>query len=269
MIIGARKLFYVSCCLTLFAFSVYRAFIFTPGLLDSLVSRIAYPFLVLEQTCIAPVKNAWLHWHSHKQLEQLLTEYKQKNEQLVAQSIEQQEIKNYDEETKELREFAQRYTQEKAITAQILLKHFDDNAHFYLVDAGSNKGITCDMVVVVKNCLIGRICDVYPYYSKVRLITDKLCKIPAYCSKTGVQGIHQGCNQLDFTELSFVNHLEKVEIDDMVISSGEGIIFPRGFGLGLITACRLDEFHYTITMKPLADLTALRYCLIIQKGVIG
>ena len=67
------------------------------------------------------------------------------------------------------------------------------------------------MIAVFKDCLVGRVVEVYPYYSKVILITDPTCKVAAICTSTNVKGIHEGMLSLTTTKLSFVNHLEEVK----------------------------------------------------------
>ena len=59
---------------------------------------------------------------------------------------------DYVKETQEVRQFAERYETEKALLAHVLLRQLNDQQQSYLVDAGSNKGVTIDMVAVYKGC---------------------------------------------------------------------------------------------------------------------
>lgn len=266
MIRISRNFFYASSLLVLFFVGIHRAIFFTPCLFEHVSSCLAYPFLVAQNYLINPIKASISNRSTIIELENKLADYRAKMENLLAQNIELTQLDRYNVESKDLYDFSLRYKSEKAVISQILLKHFDATSHYYYVDAGSNKGINVDMCVVYKNCLIGRISEVYPYYSKVILITDRTCKIAAYCSATGVQGIHQGDNDLSATTLSFVNHLETLKKEDMIISSGEGLVFPRGFGIGTIKHYEINGFHYKVSVEPLIDLKSLTYCLIIQKG---
>jgi rod shape-determining protein MreC len=261
-----RKIIYISAFLLLFFFSIFRIYSGSFVVLDKLFSYIAYPVLAAESIVINPVKAAWHNWQSYDEIKCLLAEYRQKFEELQAQNIVLQESLKLQEETKELTEFARNYNTDQARLSQILFKHFDDTHHFFLLDAGANKHIKPNMVVVYRNCLIGRVSEVYPCYCKVTLITDRTCKIAAHCSLTGIRGIYQGNNTLTTTQLTFVNHLDKIKEHELVISSGDGLVFPRGFGLGRIKNCKLDEFNYVIEVEPLLDLERLTYCYIIEKG---
>ncbi|HVX01058.1 MAG TPA: rod shape-determining protein MreC, partial [Candidatus Babeliaceae bacterium] len=153
-----------------------------------------------------------------------------------------------------------------SIIADIILKQLTPEQQFFLVDAGSHKGITVGMVAVYKNCLVGKVTEVYPFYSKIVLITDSSCKISAFCLRTKAQGIHEGENSLDTTHLSYVSNLEAVQEDDLVLSSGEGLVFPRGFGLARVKYVELKDFKYTILLQPLVDFHTLTQCSLILKG---
>lgn len=170
-------------------------------------------------------------------------------------------------ETKELRDFKARYTFEKMQIAQILARHFSDHSQYYYLDMGSNSGIETDMIVVYNNCLIGKVTEVYPWYCRVVLITDKSCKVAAYCDTTKARGIHEGVNQERNAMLKFVSHLAPIQIGDMILSSGEGLVFPRGFALGKVKSSSLDGLYQQVDVEPLVDFEKIEYCLVLAKDV--
>lgn len=262
-----KKLFYLFALLGLLFFGTYKLFSLNVGRVEHCVSYLLYPFLCIESYIILPVKNKYLQYKSYNELKQNLDSSIQENQNLKARLIELEALMNYKSEIKELTDFAKKYKLDKVIIAQVLLHNFDSQSHFILIDAGSYKGVTPDMVVIYKNCLIGRVSQVFPCYSKVILITDKTCKVAAYCAKNGVRAIHEGTNIIDATNLTFVNHLQSVHPKDMVISSGEGLIFPRGLALGHIKEIKTEGFNYSITVEPMLDLRQIKFCSIIEKGL--
>jgi rod shape-determining protein MreC len=135
-----------------------------------------------------------------------------------------------------------------------------------LIDAGSSKGVEKDMVVVYKHCLVGKVTEVYPWYSKVVAITDRTCKVAVQCVNQKTTGIHEGTNDLGATQLKYVSHLEPIEVGDYLISSGEGLVFPRGLGVGQIVSCAQSGLYHVIEVKPLIDMQKIAYCTVIKRG---
>ncbi len=107
------------------------------------------------------------------------------------------------------------------------------------------------MIAVYKGCLLGRVCEVYPWFSKLELITDKSCKIAAHGLLSKASGIYQGTNSESLAQLNHVSHLAMLQDNDVLISSGEGLVFPRGFGLGKIKRFHVDGLFFYLMFSRL------------------
>lgn len=262
---GLRRFFYFIFACALLYLGAYTFAFADFTILDMIFSYVSYPFLKLHNKVITPINETRIYLSSQKDLQQQISKYKLDYEDLLAKNIELASCKEYFDQTKDLREFNPHYLNTKFFLTQIIFKNFDDKRHFFLIDAGSDKGISVDMVAVYKNCILGRVSQVFPYYSKITLITDKTCKIAAITS-SGVQGICEGRNNLSSLSLSYVNHLKTIKDGELVISSGEGLIFPRGFGLGKITRFEIEGFNYNIDLDLLIDFKTINYCYILERG---
>lgn len=250
----------------MFFFGVSRVMYYAKYALDTTASVITYPFLRVQQTIAGSLENLIRHHCTIKDLEKQVEKLGSEHQKLLADTIELQSQLNYMQETQELIRFQKRYKTYTNNLVQVLLRQFFDKGHFFIVDAGSHQGIEPDMIAVYKNCLIGKVTEVFPYYSKVVLITDQSFKVAAFCAETKTKGIFEGMNQADVAALTHVSHLEKIHKDDLVISSGEGLVFPRGFGLGRVRYFSITGVDYTIRLEPLIDLKSLSYCYLMKKG---
>ena len=251
--------------ITLVIFLIQRALFFSPGALEYYSSYVVYPILVLQLQVSTPVKSYFEKKRSIQELEQKLLDVQQERETLLAQNIELQGMISFAQDTQELVEFKQGYNGTPAILSQVLVKNLSEQSQFFLIDKGAQAGVCKDMVVVYKDCLIGKVTDVYPHYSKVLLVTDKECHVAASCSETGARGIHSGLNSSTGTVLEFVSHLDTLKEGDLLISYGEGLIFPRGFALGRVKSFELDGVQHRVTIEPLLDLNKLTHCLVLLK----
>lgn len=235
------------------------------GLTGFMSSLVVYPVLRIQHYMVDSL-GAWqAYMTSSSALAEHLAIVRQENEQLKADVIRLQGIVDYTQDVQEQVAFARQYALEGPIS-QILMKQLTSQGHFCWIDRGSRDGIAKDMVAVYKNNLIGRVLEVYPWYSKIQLVTDSGCKVAGYCAGTQVHGIHKGCNTDCDTVLTYVSHLEQLIEGDMVLSSGEGLVFPRGLLLGRIVSCKPEGLYQHVQLKTDVDMHALKYCMVLTKG---
>ena len=238
------------------------------GGLKNLGSNFAYPFLIMQNKISGSISSFSERKKSYKELVCELESYIQECENLKNENVALKATLNYANQTQELVEFSKQYTNLNFHIAQVIQKNFSENSQFFLVSLGSKAGIKLDMAVVYKNFLVGKVSEVYPYWSKVTLVTDKFCKVSSVC-ETGAKGICEGSGDIKKINLNFVSHLEKINENNVVMSSGEGLIFPQGFSLGKIKDFRLSGLHYVITIEPEIDFSKIDYCYILQRGDIS
>ncbi len=231
-------------------------------------SYVLYPVLKIQQCIVEPCNRYYSERKNSAYLQEQYILLQDEYQQLLAENIALKAMCCYADDIAECVQFKKRYDIKKARIAHVLARHISDQNQFFLVDAGMRDGITKDMVVLYNNCLVGKIVDVYPWYCKVSLITDNECKVAALCTQTRVSGILEGNNNATMMTLQYVSHLENIQEGDTLVSSGDGFIFPNGFGLGTIITAQKSGLFYTITVKSLLDFSSLRYCIIVAKNEI-
>ncbi|GMU19832.1 MAG: hypothetical protein AMXMBFR12_10230 [Candidatus Babeliales bacterium] len=246
-------------------FFVYRSCMHPGGVIERCGSIIVYPMLVVQHKIVSPLKSYFQNRKTVAELEQQLADLQEQHHIMLAQNIELHGMISYAQDTQELIEFKKQYDFSTAVLSQVLVKNFSEQAHFFLIDKGSNVGVAKDMVALYKDCLIGRVVEVYPRYSKVMLISDQSCKVAAYCAQSKATGIYQGDNQEWNSRLNHVSHLAQLEPGELILSSGDGMIFPRGFGIGKVKSFQNDGLFHHVVVEPLVDLHAINHCYLVQK----
>lgn len=236
------------------------------GLLEKYSSYVIYPLLRIQHCIVDPISQ----WLSKKQTiaEQsaMINNLVNERDDLLAEAIELRSKLYYIEQMKEINDDNKNLAELTVCKAQIIVKSFSDHGHYFFIDAGTNQGIKPDMIVVYKQSLLGKVTQVYPWYSKVIAITDESCKVAACCVNSKTTGIHEGSNKLECTQLQFVSHLEKIEPGDHIISSGKGLVFPQGLSLGQVVSCTKNDLYYVIDVKPSADLLKIDYCTVLDRS---
>jgi len=255
----------ISIGLTAFTlFALNRVFFFSPGFLEKISTTATYPIVKFSGYISDHLKAVHVRKLAYAQLEQRYENIKQAYLDTLAQNIQLKATLHYDNLSKELRDFQQRYNLSHMILAKILVKNITDDEHYFLVNKGLNDGIKKDMTAIYKFQLIGKVTEVFDNYCKILLITDQMCKVAAYTNQTSSQGIVRGQNNIDRCTMNYVSHLFKIIDQDLVISSGKGLVFPEGFCLGKIVYHEIKEksLYHDVELEPLVNIQALEYCLL-------
>jgi len=263
-----RKLFIISLCSVLGLGILYQILFVKSDILEQYASYAVYPILTVQKTVVQPFKSYFEQKKTTAALQEELALARQERDKLLTQNIELSALIDYAQETQELLDFKKRYDFQHCTLAQVLAKNFSEQSHFFLVDKGSHAGIKPEMVAVYNDCLVGKVVEVYPQYSKILLITDQQCKVAAYCAQSKATGIYQGSNQEWCSKLNHVSHLSQLEEGELVISSGDGLIFPRGFGVGKIKSFTTDGLFHQVALDLLVDFRAINYCFIVKNGSV-
>ena len=248
------------------AFIVHKFIISFADITKCTYSALLYPVLLSQKHIILPIKQRLEKRKTNQELQELVFKLHREKELIIAENIQLKSTHSFYTQIKELLEFKKRYHIAKPKLCHIIFKHITHASHFVFINKGSRDGVEKDMIAVYNNFLLGRIVETYPFYSKLLLITDKSCKVAAYCAKTNSHGIHVGTNSECETALTRVNHFEEIKSDDMVLSSGHGLVFPQGFALGKITDIQNGELYHKITLKILFNIKNIDYCFLIKKG---
>lgn len=263
--LSKQRALYMLLFFVLFFICFQRLFFFSSGILESISSYLIYPVLVVQNKISSKMKSVFEKSGTVEQLTAQIEKLKQENEDLLADNIQVKSSLRYLENLEELIEFKKQYEVASFLPASILMRQISQDGNILFIDQGSSAGIKKDMVVVYKNCLLGKITEVYPTYSKFAAITDKSCKVAVCCIKSSATGIHEGCNKIDKTKLSHVNHLDQMFEDDLVISSGEGLVFPKGFALGKVSQFTKDGIQYKVDIQPIINISKISHCFVIRK----
>ncbi len=229
------------------------------------VSIVSYPALFSNAYIVEPLIRSRNETKEYKALQAEVCHLKKEYETVQRQCVQLRAKLSYLNGIKEIKKFSKRYA-EAGIITKILARSFTSEGHYFLIDAGENESTLKDMVVLYNDTVVGKVVEVYPRHSKVCLVTDSQCKIGAYCAASRAAGIHEGCNEIGTTRLNYVDHLSKVDEGELILTSGDGLVFPEGFALGTVASIRSDGLYKHVSVKPLCDLHTIGYCVLMAKS---
>jgi rod shape-determining protein MreC len=233
---------------------------------DDFWASLAYPVLNLHHGLSTKLKiyQERFGGATHLELQRTIIQLNDEIGELQARNLALMAERQYWQDVREMVEFGQQYADRVSRLGQIFFRSLKAQGQFYLVNLGANDGIKSGMVAVYQNCLVGKVAAVYPQHCKVTLLTDRNCKVAAYSAQSGAVGICRGLNLPDQLSLEYVSHLQNLVQGDQLLSSGDGELFPQGFGLGIVTNFVVDGMYYRVVVKPSLDFAQLKYCYLIN-----
>lgn len=130
-----------------------------------------------------------------------------------------------------------------------------------VIDRGTNAGVTKDQAVVTPDGLVGRVIVTGPFSSRVLLLTDERHGAGAIIGQLEDSrhlGVIKGRNQAR-CEMKFVASPEKLAAGELVLTSGQDGIYPRGLVIGRIRRTDGDVAISTsvIELEPAVGLDKL------------
>jgi len=132
------------------------------------------------------------------------------------------------------------------------------------IDRGSADGVTVGMPVIGNLGLLGQTVQVSRNTARVRLITDQRSGVASMIQRTRVEGVVSG--SLDGRlSLEYVSTETTVRVGDVVISSGQGGVFPKGLLIGEVTkvARSASMLQQDIRVEPASDPSKLEEVLVL------
>lgn len=182
---------------------------------------------------------------------------KQKVQQMVALRAENNRLRELLNASEQL--------DDKVLVSELIGVDPDPYTHHIIVNKGANHGVFVGQPVLDAHGLMGQVIEVLPFTSRVLLVADSNHAIPVQVSRNGVRAIAVGSGKLDELALIYVPDTADIKQGDLLVSSGLGSRYPKGYPLGEITQVTHDpgEPFATVTAKPAAFLDRSRYLLLV------
>ena len=127
----------------------------------------------------------------------------------------------------------------KSVPARVIARDPSVWFNTITINRGSSSGVETNMPVVTAGGIVGRIITVGPWSSQVMLITDEKAgagAVVGQLGQSGALGSVRGRADLGvgLIEMRYVSGLEKVEVNDYVMTTGQDGIYPPGLNVGRV-----------------------------------
>ena len=150
----------------------------------------------------------------------------------------------------------------KTVIARVIGRDPTQSRQSITIDKGRTEGIQPDAAVMTAKGIVGRVVYAGNYSAVVQLVVDSQAGVGVLVLPNRRIGIIKGNGTGDL-DLDYIDDDSDLKIGDLLITSGDDRIYPKGFPVGVISSIEPPRHNVfkTVRIKPSADLGRLEEVL--------
>lgn len=154
---------------------------------------------------------------------------------------------------------------ERVLIAELLKVDFDPYRHQILINKGTRHGVHAGQPLLDEAGILGQIVHANAFTSTAILITDPNHAVPVQVNRNGLRTLAVGTGNFQLLELPHVPNNDDIWVGDLLITSGLGGHFPRGYPVARVIQVEFDPSRpfARVLAKPIAHLDRRREVLLI------
>ncbi len=138
------------------------------------------------------------------------------------------------------------------------------------LNKGTSSGVSTGMPVLTEAGLVGVVVETGLYHCRVSTILDPSVSVGAVTARERERGLCEGdYAQLNTGRLTLRYMAEEADVlpDDIVLTGGQGSVYPYGIPIGRVESVSANAFSRTTeaVIRPFADLSDLSEVVILTK----
>ncbi|MDE3110345.1 MAG: rod shape-determining protein MreC, partial [Acidobacteriota bacterium] len=198
-------------------------------------------------------------WSSYVALHGTFAENQRLRREVGELQLRNQELESRAADAQRLRvllDFRDAHREAPMIAAQVIGGSADPSSHILFINRGEHNGIRRNDAVITPDGIVGKIVEVSPAAAQVLLINDRDSGVGALFADTRTQGIIKGTGDPD-PVMAYVVNDEKVRAGEVIVTSGEDRIFPKGLLIGTVASNKPGNPFQVIQVQTAARLDRL------------
>lgn len=158
---------------------------------------------------------------------------------------------------------------ERVLVADLLAVQQANERHKFVINKGGNEGVFLGQPIVDERGILGQIVHVGPVSSTGMMVVDSEHAVPVEVNRSGVRAIAVGGGFDENLRLDYVQPDADVKEGDLLVTSGMGGHFPKGYPVGKVTRVKMHpgENFLQVRVQPIASLTKAREVLLLWPGI--
>jgi rod shape-determining protein MreC len=152
------------------------------------------------------------------------------------------------------------------VGAEVVAREWSGFTRALLINRGRAAGLERQSPVIVTAGVVGRVMEIRRDSALVQLVTDPASSIAGVVSRTRTQGLVEGVAG-GRMRLKLQARDESIVVGDVVFTSGNGGVFPKGLPLGRITRIHVPTGGFRMAeLEPAVDVARVEEVLVLPRG---
>ncbi|WP_406946818.1 rod shape-determining protein MreC [Marinobacter salarius] len=154
---------------------------------------------------------------------------------------------------------------DRVIVGEIVGVSPDPFSHEVVINKGSRDGVVVGQAILDANGLMGQVQQTSSFTSRVLLVSDSSHAVPVEVVRNGLRAILLGNGDTSALELVHVPDTADIREGDLLVSSGLGGRFPKGYPVAEVDQISKEpgEPFVKIRATPMAELNRSRLVLVV------
>lgn len=154
---------------------------------------------------------------------------------------------------------------DRVIVGEVVAVSPDPFSHEIVINKGSRDGVEVGQAILDANGLMGQVQQTSSFTSRVLLVSDSSHAVPVEVVRNGLRAILLGNGDTSALELVHVPDTADIREGDLLVSSGLGGRFPKGYPVAEVERITKEpgEPFVKIEATPLAELNKSRLLLVV------
>jgi rod shape-determining protein MreC len=229
-----------------------------------LLVEVAVPLERVVTLPIAQLERLWRDYLALRDVRRRNQELASELTRLREENLQYREAIVASERFERLRAFNESQALESMVPADVVAQDLSPWFQSILVNRGAAAGVRPGMPVITDSGLVGVVVGTAPNNAKVLLLTDPQSRVDVFVQRSRARATLQGDGRGGSRLMHMLREAD-VEIGDLVLTSGQDGVFPKGLIVGRVTEVERRPYglFQSVQIQPDVDLDSLEEVFVI------
>jgi len=239
--------------------------------IEGLGSMLTMPFQKGYNSVQHGIHMLWAGFTELGEVRDQLKKTREKLQRYEAMTEELSEIKRENERLRQLLNLAPQVSYE-SVPASIISKDPDNWFRTIIINRGANDGIKINMPVIAfsgeEKAVVGKVTEVRGSVSRIMPIISTDMRLGVILQESRYPGLLTGYTaNSNLSLMDYVSKSATVKFGDVIVTSGQGGVFPAGLRVGKVLKSFVTESsaYQKVVIKPYIDFNQVEEVFVIKK----